>query len=425
MTVLLWGRAAEPVIDATARACTGLGIDTVAADGEELVSVEPAGDLVTRDGQRVKLADVTGILVRPEGHIASVTAIAAYQALSAWAELATVAVLNRPSAAASNRSKPYQLGPISAAGFAVPDTLVTTSPDDVRAFCAEHEQIVYKSISGIRSIVAMLNPDNSARLDDVVACPTQFQQFIDGADHRVHVIGDTVLACRIDSTAIDYRYPAASDRTTTMSPVILRDDVEHRCRDLARALGLSLAGIDLKLDRDGQWWCLEVNTAPGFIWFEHHTGLPITDAVANLLAYGAEPIARSAHNVVERETRWRRSTPFVGLVLARDAGLAVGWTHGSRTYGVLRSAECVNVEVEQTGAAADVASLDREIAPSPRRAPASRCLIPWRRITTCPRLRRPRWPAATNGATADAQCVGRLPSLAGNVNAQAIRLCPP
>lgn len=198
------------------------------------------------------------------------------------------AVLNRPSAAASNRSKPYQLGPIAAAGFAVPDTLITTSPDDVRAFWAEHDKIVYKSISGVRSIVTTLDPEDGARLDDVVACPTQFQQFIDGIDHRVHVVGDTVLACRINSAAIDYRYPAAYGSTTTMSAVILRDDVEQRCRRLTHTLGLSLAGIDLKLDRHGQWWCLEVNTAPGFIWFENHTGLPITDAVANLLVNGAE-----------------------------------------------------------------------------------------------------------------------------------------
>jgi D-alanine-D-alanine ligase-like ATP-grasp enzyme len=48
--------------------------------------------------------------------------------------------------------------------------------------------------------------------------------------------------------------------------------------------GLGLAGIDLRLDPDGQWWCFEVNTAPGFIWFEDHTGLPIAAAVARALA---------------------------------------------------------------------------------------------------------------------------------------------
>lgn len=288
MTVLLWGRAAEPVIAATGQACARLGADIAAADGEELAWVEPGGDLLTRDGRRVNLADVTGMLVRPEGRLTSAEAIAAYQALSGWAELTSAAVLNRPSAAASNRSKPYQLGPIRTAGFAVPDTLATTSPDDVRAFWAEHGTIVYKSISGVRSVVAKVGPEDRARLDDVTACPTQFQQFIDGVDYRVHVVGDAVLACRIDSAAVDYRYPPASGGTTAMSAVILRDDVEERCRRLARTLDLSLAGIDLKLDRHGQWWCLEVNTAPGFTWFENQTGLPITDAVATLLVNGTE-----------------------------------------------------------------------------------------------------------------------------------------
>ena len=288
MTVLLWGRAGEPVISATARACARLGVDAVAADGEDLVSVDLGGDLVTRDGRRVSLAGVTGMLVRPEGRVTSAAGIAGYQALSAWAELTSAAVLNRPSAAASNRSKPYQLGPIRNAGFAVPDTLVTTSPDDVYAFQAEHYKIVYKSVSGVRSVVAAFDPDDKARLDDVAACPTQFQQFIDGIDHRVHVVGDRVIACRIDSTAVDYRYPAASGGTTIMTAVILRDDIENRCRHLAHTLGLSLAGIDLKLDRHGQWWCLEVNTAPGFIWFETHSGLHISDAVANLLVNGTE-----------------------------------------------------------------------------------------------------------------------------------------
>jgi hypothetical protein len=288
MTVLLWGRAAEPVIDATARACARLGAHVAAADGEELASVELGGDLVTRDGRRVTLADVTGMLVRPEGHPTSAEAIGGYQALSAWAELTTAAVLNRPSAAASNRSKPYQLGLIAAAGFAVPDTLVTTSPDDVRAFWAEHDKIVYKSISGVRSIVTTLDPQDKgaarrcSRLPNPVPAVHRRHR-PPGTRHRRH---GARLPHQLSRGR--HRYPAASGSTTTMSAVNLRDDVEQRCRALIHTLGLSLAGIDLKLDRHGQWWCLEVNTVPGFIWFENHIGLPITDAVANLLVNGAK-----------------------------------------------------------------------------------------------------------------------------------------
>lgn len=284
MTVLLWGRADEAVVDAVAKACATRDIETLAVDGEDIASVGIDGDLVTRNGRRLPLADVTGVLVRPEGGVTSPDSVLAFQALNAWTELTSARVLNRPSAAASNRSKPYQLGLVAAAGFAVPDTLVTTDPDAVRAFGVEHGTVIYKSVSGVRSIVTVLGRDDEDRLDDVSVCPTQFQQFVPGIDHRVHVVGTDVYACRIDSTAIDYRYASWSGATTVMTPVTLPDDVALRCVTLARSLGLGFAGVDLRLDANGAWWCFEVNTAPGFIWFEEHTGLPIAAAVAHALS---------------------------------------------------------------------------------------------------------------------------------------------
>jgi glutathione synthase/RimK-type ligase-like ATP-grasp enzyme len=284
MTILLWGRSDEAVVSAVAQACDALGTEAVAVDGEGITSVSIDGDLVTDDGRHVPLRRVTGLLVRPEGQLTSRPAVRAYQALAAWAELTPAVVLNRPAAAASNCSKPYQLGLISSAGFAVPDTLVTTDPDDVRAFWSHHGNVVYKSVSGVRSIVAVLGDDDDARLDDVTVAPTQFQQHIAGVDHRVHVVGHETFACRIKSTAVDYRYAACSGESTILEAVRLPADVTDRCIGLAKALDLGLAGIDLRLDQDGVWWCFEVNTAPGFIWFEQQTGLPIAMAVARTLA---------------------------------------------------------------------------------------------------------------------------------------------
>jgi glutathione synthase/RimK-type ligase-like ATP-grasp enzyme len=210
--------------------------------------------------------------------------VLAFAALNAWTELTPAHVLNRPSAAASNRSKPYKLGLIAAAGFAVPDTLVTTDSNDVRAFWDEHGTIVYKSVSGVRSIVAVLTQGDGARLDDVSVCPTQFQQFVAGVDHRVHVVGNEVFACRIVSAAVDYRHAARWGESIIMAPVILPDDVEERCIMATKSLGPELAGIDLRLDRNAVWWCFEVNTPPGFSWFEQQTSLPIAPAVAHTLA---------------------------------------------------------------------------------------------------------------------------------------------
>ena len=65
--------------------------------------------------------------------------------------------------------------------------------------------------------------------------------------------------------------------------VELPADCAARCRDLARALELPFSGIDLRRTPEGTWYCFEVNTSPGFFYFESATGLPIGDAVARLL----------------------------------------------------------------------------------------------------------------------------------------------
>jgi glutathione synthase/RimK-type ligase-like ATP-grasp enzyme len=52
---------------------------------------------------------------------------------------------------------------------------------------------------------------------------------------------------------------------------------------MAAAMGLALAGIDLRRTDKGEWFCFEVNPSPAFTYYEEATGQPITDAVARLL----------------------------------------------------------------------------------------------------------------------------------------------
>lgn len=285
MTILLWGRNEDPVVNAVAKACNGYDLHVVVTDTDHIRSFGIECNLVTADGQHVELDMVTGVLVRPDGHTRTPEALAVFQTLDAWTELTTATVLNRPSAAATNRSKPYQLQIISRYGFAVPDTLVTTDPADIEELRGKWGRLIYKSVSGTRSIVAELSDAHCDRLDDVSTCPTQFQQHVPGTDYRVHVVDAEVFACSIESNATDYRYAAMFDASLVMAAETLPARIERQCVELAHGLGLGLAGIDLRLDPDGQWWCFEVNTAPGFTWFEDHTGLPIAAAVARALAH--------------------------------------------------------------------------------------------------------------------------------------------
>ena len=127
-----------------------------------------------------------------------------------WSELTSARVVNRPSAMASNFSKPYQLSLIRAAGFATPATLVTTDPGAVLDFEKHHGALIYKSVSGVRSVVSRLGAEHLDRLSDVAACPTQFQAYVDGDDYRVHVVGSRLFATRIRCAATDYRYASRS-----------------------------------------------------------------------------------------------------------------------------------------------------------------------------------------------------------------------
>ncbi len=203
-------------------------------------------------------------------------------------------VVNRIGGGLSNNSKPYQAFVISRTGLSVPPTLVTSDPAAARAFHVEHGEVIYKSASGIRSIVRRLGPDHLARLDLLRDGPAQFQAFVPGHNVRVHTVGDRVFATRIESEAVDYRYAHLDGLTARLEPVALPATVEAACLRLAHAFDLLFAGIDLKETREGKFFCFEVNPCPGFLYYERHTGQPISTALAELLHRSAPDVRREA-----------------------------------------------------------------------------------------------------------------------------------
>jgi len=233
------------------------------------------------DTRRVPAVAQAGAGSREEGY-----AFAVEDLLISWADATPALVLNRPAAMATNTSKPYQAALIRDCGFPVPETLITTDPEAVREFRDRHGEIIYKSISSTRSVVSRVGPEQMSRLDDLHWCPTQFQEHVPGIDHRVHVIGEEVLACEILSDADDFRYASPQEGATEMRARELPADCVARCRALAAHLELPFAGIDLRLTPDGEWYCFEVNPSPGFTFFQDATGQRIDEAVARFLMAG-------------------------------------------------------------------------------------------------------------------------------------------
>jgi len=204
-------------------------------------------------------------------------------AFNDWLDITRTRVLNRPTAMASNMSKPYQAQFITGAGFLTPRTLITNDPKAVREFKRENGRVIFKSISSIRSIVREFEGSCAMHTDRIRYLPTQFQEFIPGTNIRVHVVGNQIFATRVNSEAVDYRYAGRDGLDVDMEPCQLPEREQGRCLSLSRMLGLPLCGIDLKLTPAGEYYCFEVNPSPAYSYYQEHSGQPIAAAIIDYL----------------------------------------------------------------------------------------------------------------------------------------------
>jgi hypothetical protein len=298
--VLIWGIAGEAPLAAVTNALREQGTPFFLLDQERISGTSIEGLVGAELGGRIRCGDeslelgtVTAAYLRPYGP-EQISALAGAdpqgplwqhagqvgEFLWTWADTTRALVVNRPSAMHSNYSKPWQEALIRAHGFATPDTLITNDRAGVRRFWRHHGEIIYKSISSQRSIVARVSRSVRERWPDLVHCPTQFQAWIPGTDVRVHVVGDDLFACEIQTDADDYRY--ASDGFS-MQRCGLPVDCAQRCRTLAKALDLFVTGIDLRRTPEGRWYCFEANPSPGFTFFDADGKQGIAAAIARAL----------------------------------------------------------------------------------------------------------------------------------------------
>ncbi len=271
------------------------------ADGhiELCVDADGVGGTLRLDGETLDLRAVRAVYLRlmddrllpeledePPGSPARRHARAFHDTLYRFVEVADARVVNRSDPQGSNGSKPYQAQLIACYGLRVPETLVTNDPAEALAFRRLHGSIIYKSMSGVRSIVKALDDADVARLGDIGWCPVQFQALVPGTDVRVHVVDQDVHATEIVSDVTDYRYARQMGGTAALRAIDLPADLAARCVALTAGLGLHFAGIDLRIGPDGTATCFEVNPSPAFSFYEANTGQPIATSLARYLAGG-------------------------------------------------------------------------------------------------------------------------------------------
>ncbi|RCG23409.1 ATP-dependent carboxylate-amine ligase [Sphaerisporangium album] len=195
-----------------------------------------------------------------------------------WDTLACAAVPASRPVIHRARRKLYQLSVAGRAGFALPSTLISTDHEELLDFyLAHHGQIVTRVLDHPWAIGDPAPEEEPGALTDPAGTgpfPLVAQErVLRRLALRIIVSGSRVFAAEIHS-------PRSSRR---LRPHDLPDDVRGRCLGVMADLGLSFGTIDLTLTPEDRYVFLEVNPGGGFLLIEEITGMPITDALCDLL----------------------------------------------------------------------------------------------------------------------------------------------
>jgi glutathione synthase/RimK-type ligase-like ATP-grasp enzyme len=179
-----------------------------------------------------------------------------------------------------HQTKPVQLAAVAALGVPVPATLLSNDAGAVRAFVARHPRAIFKPVQGgahARRVTPQHTSDGN--LSNLRFAPVTLQEEVPGTDVRVFVAGERVLACEVRSEALDYRDEDEPEIVAHTLPA----PMQECCRRIARRLDLLWAGLDFRLTPGGRYVFLEANPSPMFLGFEARSGLPLTNALVELL----------------------------------------------------------------------------------------------------------------------------------------------
>lgn len=194
--------------------------------------------------------------------------------------------------------KPRQLRVAGELGLTLPPTLITNDPEELLEFYARHRGDIVSKLPSpamtrtlrhieVARYTQRVTPRDMGYADSIRYAPAIFQAYVPKRlELRITVVGERVFAAEIHSqkanrTRVDWR--RYDLQHTPHHPHALPDDVRRGCVELVKRLGLCYGAIDMVLTPDGRYVFLEINPNGQFLWIEQATGLPISDAICDLL----------------------------------------------------------------------------------------------------------------------------------------------
>lgn len=187
--------------------------------------------------------------------------------------------------------------------FLIPETIITSRAQDLRAFAQRFPQVVAKPLyySGFLHAdqqyacwTNILSTDDLNHMTDLdlSMAPMMVQRRLRKAlELRVTVIGEEVFPCAISTShetieGIDWRIRDVEQLPHRL--VSVPDRVTVGLKSILRQMGLNFGAFDLILDEDGEYYFLEINPNGQFYWIELLTGAPLIEAMLRLMATLAE-----------------------------------------------------------------------------------------------------------------------------------------
>lgn len=215
-------------------------------------------------------------------------------------------------------SKLWQHHLASQIGLEMPATLYGNDPASIRRFLDTHGgRIVFKPFTGetwfngtthYGCYTSAISEEDLVDDDLLQAAPGIYQELVPKAfELRITMIGDRAFSGKINSQEtkngkLDWR---RSYEDVSMEPYELPEELLRKCRELMRRLGLLFGCFDFIVTPDGRSVFLEVNPAGQFLFVETYAGLPVVDALCELLIQGRPDFEwKESHSTLRLADFW-------------------------------------------------------------------------------------------------------------------------
>ncbi len=201
---------------------------------------------------------------------------------------------NHPAKSEFAAHKLIQLKRAKAAGFKIPETLVTNDPVSLQAFAKKHSRIINKVINQGRievggqtklSFARLLSKD-SIDYERIEVLPSIYQEYIEkDFDIRVTVVNEHIFAVCIHSQlnkeVVDWRKERVVNIPHTEFNLPIH--IKNKILEYIKSFDLNYGALDFVMDKKGELVFLELNPEGLWGWQEVLCNVKITRELVNSL----------------------------------------------------------------------------------------------------------------------------------------------